>query len=246
MVRHVLNNSSRTFISGNGFVACKEPIQDYIPPDPSTLVFWMDSGEMLQGGTTVRGGNGVVGGDGDTEMADENGNSVESVPRGGSTVAMSIRQRRPSNNNSTIALLTTGGPSAAVSANTLYGLGHQNGRPVLSLGSSSVGITGTWGPFATNGNWTMGFYLKMDRLVADYGSFAGAGPMTLLSCVAAGLNLLVPSGGVRPRRRPPHQQRTHRRRCGRCSVGCGAAQSVEVPVYSKQCQQRGATMVRGW
>lgn len=172
-------SSSSSIIIGEGFITCVQPLQDYIPPNPSSVVFWVDAGEMEHNGATVRSIDDTM--------------SRRSSPGPG----LMLRQRNVTSPD-TVSVSNDPSVAATVPTDAIYALNWQNGRRVLALGTQSVGILGSWGPFAASGDWTVGFFIKMDRLVNDYNGVAGVGPLTLLSCPAAGWLIYIPSGGSVP------------------------------------------------
>lgn len=70
-------------------------------------------------------------------------------------------------------------------------------RNVVALGDASTGVTGTWGPLGAT--WTIVVFLRLVRLVDDYGLlFIGNGgtPFTVLQSTTCTITL--PSGGNVP------------------------------------------------
>ena len=56
-----------------------------------------------------------------------------------------------------------------------------------------MGAMSTWGPLGAD--WTVSVYMRLEQPVATFGSYAGAGAMTLLSSVDAGVTVDMPTGG---------------------------------------------------
>lgn len=181
----VIHPGFRLSVCGDGKVTCVYPLQDYIPPNESFLVLWMDSGEIEEHGTTIRG-----------NFSDP---PTHDAARAASPVGLIVR-RRVVPTALTCALLpeNESTPVMFVPSGEVFSFNYQNGRKVLSLGPTSNGIVGTWGPFALSGNWTLGLFLRTERMVSDWAGWLGAGPMTLLSCPAANLSINLPSGGAVP------------------------------------------------
>jgi hypothetical protein len=93
-----------------------------------------------------------------------------------------------------------GGAAWSIDGGSAYAVSRQNDRPVAHFGAASLGMTGTWGPLAATGSWTMMMFLKVDRPVNDFGTlYTGLGrPMVLLSCPAVGLVVELPTQGTVP------------------------------------------------
>ena len=105
---------------------------------------------------------------------------------------------RPANQALTRETIPPSGLS--VDGQSRFAVGRQNDRHVLQFDSMSTGITGTWGPFGTNGSWTIILFLKVDQPVNDYGTtYIGLGkPMALISSPSVSVSIELPSGGSIP------------------------------------------------
>jgi hypothetical protein len=88
----------------------------------------------------------------------------------------------------------------SVDGGSTFAVSRQNDRPVVHFGSGSSGITGTWGPLASSGSWTVMMYVKLDQPVDDYGTtYTGLGrPILLMVSAPLGLSIPLPTQGAVP------------------------------------------------
>lgn len=123
---------------GSGHVTCGAYPPDYVPPDPSNVVLWIDASQGL----------------GDVPRA------LMDVDRPTPTSAAGARAVRAAGFSIAprplmASWMAVAGPStpplavsAGVAANGVYGLRRQNARTLIALSDAagSAGLTGTWGP----------------------------------------------------------------------------------------------------
>ena len=176
---------------GSGKVTCVQPLQDYLPPQAENLAVWMDMSQLSGGSAPRSGGGAPPPTEGDDEPMEEAGSTARAAPP---TAALSLLPRRLDRT------ANPGAPAGAVSAGSVYAIGRQNGLRVLALDAASAGLATTWGPIGAV--WTLGVFVRADRLVDAHDGVAGVGPMTLVASGAVGsasrITVDLPRGGAVP------------------------------------------------
>ena len=89
-------------------------------------------------------------------------------------------------------------PSLAIGGDSVFAV-SRNKRPSSGTFFFSTS-TGTFGPLASNGSWTIMMYMKTDRPVnkCRRGVHRAGRPMVLLSCPAVGRSIELPMQGTVP------------------------------------------------